>query len=574
MVATLLSGLFLTSLAGPLPLKVVGTEVLNSRNEPVWLRGVNCAAMEWSSDGEGKIFQTVQVAVEDWKVNHVRIPLSQDRWFGKAPEQTDGGKSYQALLKRIVDYCNGKGVYVMIDLHWNSGAQWGKNIGQHKLTDEHSILFWKDVAQKYKNHPAVIFDLYNEPHSITWDVWRDGGPIEETNRQTNTTLKFKGVGMKELLKTVRDTGAKNVVVVGGLDWSYDMSGFLNGYKLDDPKGNGIIYANHAYPFKGDSVEKWMEKMETARKSLPMIVSEFGSNPDGGNSGIKGDVWVKRVVDYLQEKRMNWTAWDMHPAASPILISDWFYNPTPWFGVPVLEALTGKKVPGTIIPVVDEGPTKAGHYDWPKRHQASVDYMKANKVELILLGDSITHAWGGHPMEGGHSVPGQDMYEKFFGSRKAVNLGFGWDGTQHVLWRFAHGALDHVNPKAVVIMIGTNNVGWTPTEDIVLGISTIVKQIRRKLPDTKILLLGIFPRDEKPDGKNRKQVIEVNARIKELGKEKNVTFLDFGNKFLQPDGTFSKEISPDFVHLTKKGYEIWAREMEPTLSKLMGDTPRK
>ncbi|MBC8065370.1 MAG: cellulase family glycosylhydrolase, partial [Chlorobia bacterium] len=297
MVATLLSSLLLTTYAGPLPLRVIGTEVIDSKNQPVWLRGVNCAAMEWDSTGEGHVLETVQVAVEDWRVNHVRIPLSQDRWFGKAPEQTDSGKSYQALLKRIVDYCNGKGVYVMIDLHWNSGAQWGKNIGQHKLTDEHSILFWNDVAKKYKNHPAVIFDLYNEPHDITWDVWRDGGQITETNRQTNTTLTFKGIGMKELLKTVRDTGAKNVVVVGGLDWSYDMSGFLNGHKLEDPKGNGIIYANHAYPFKGDTFEKWTTKMDLAIKTLPIVVSEFGSDPRGGTSGLSGADWVKKVVNY-------------------------------------------------------------------------------------------------------------------------------------------------------------------------------------------------------------------------------------------------------------------------------------
>jgi lysophospholipase L1-like esterase len=274
------------------------------------------------------------------------------------------------------------------------------------------------------------------------------------------------------------------------------------------------------------------------------------------------------LGYLQDKKLHWTAWDLHPAAGPTLISDWNYNPTPIFGVPVKEALTGVKAPASIIPVIDEGPTKAGQYDWMKRHQASVEHIKANKVDLLLIGDSITHGWGGPPSEGAYNVPGQDMWDKYFAPRNAVNMGFGWDGTQHVLWRFANGALDNIKPKAAMIMIGTNNVGGTSTADIVTGVTTIVQQLRRRLPETKILLLGIFPRDEKPDGKNRKQVIEINAELAKLGKTKDVTFLDIGGKFLTSDGTFTKDISPDSVHLTRKGYEIWAREVDPVLTKLM------
>jgi len=241
---------------------------------------------------------------------------------------------------------------------------------------------------------------------------------------------------------------------------------------------------------------------------------------------------------------------------------------------VKETLTGAKVPYTVIPVVDEGPTKAGQYDWPKRHEAAVQYIKNNKIDLLLIGDSITHGWGGPPTEGAYNVPGDAMWTKYFGSRNAVNLGFGWDGTQHVIWRLAKGEIDGIKPKAAMIMIGTNNIGWTPTDEIVEGVATIVSTLRRRLPDTKILLLGIFPRDEKPDGKNRKQVIEVNAKLAALQKVKNVTFLDIGPKFLDKDGNFTKEISPDSVHLTPKGYGIWAKEIEPTLSKLMGDQKRQ
>ena len=315
----------------PLPLKVAGTHVVNGRGERVRLRGVNAAALEWSSNGEGHILKTVEVAIRDWHVNHVRLPLAQDRWFGKAPEQKDEGTAYRALVKQVVDLCASRGCYIILDLHWSDRGQWGHDIGQHVMPDRNSLSFWKEVAAIYKDHPAVIFDLYNEPHDVSWDVWRDGGHVTE-KAKGGQKHEFEAVGMQAMLDTVRSTGAKNVVIVGGLDWSYDLSGFLKGYRLDDRRGNGIIYANHSYPFKGDSVERWLAKMETATKTLPVIVSEFGP------PGTKEEPWLRRVLQALEEHQWDWTAWDMHPAASPCLIKDWKYTPTTFFGQWVKLAL--------------------------------------------------------------------------------------------------------------------------------------------------------------------------------------------------------------------------------------------
>ena len=323
----------------PLPLKVVGTQVLNSRGESVRLRGVNTAGMEWSSDGEGHILETVNVAIKDWHVNHIRLPLAQDRWFGKAREQHDDGKAYRALVKRVVDECAGKGCYVILDLHWSDMGEWGQQIGQHVMPDQNSLAFWKDLAATYKNHPAVIFDLYNEPHNVSWEVWRKGGRVGERQKKDAPERNFEAVGMQTLLDTVRATGAKNVVIVGGLNWSYDMSGMLDRKGLSDPDGNGIIYANHAYPFKGDTVEKWRAKMETAAKQLPLIVTEFGSDAKGG-AGRTGEQWVRQVLQILEDHKWAWTAWDLHPFAGPRLVSDWKYTPTPYFGVWVKHALLG------------------------------------------------------------------------------------------------------------------------------------------------------------------------------------------------------------------------------------------
>jgi Tol biopolymer transport system component len=146
--------------------------------------------------------------------------------------------------------------------------------------------------------------------------------------------------MQTLLDAVRETGAKNVVVVGGLNWAYDMSGILAGKQLSDPAGNGVIYANHAYPFKGDTVEKWVKKITAAAKKVPIIVGEFGAEPRG-RAGASGERWVRQVLQALHEHDWDWIAWDMHPRAGPRLISDWNYTPTPGFGVLVKDALAGK-----------------------------------------------------------------------------------------------------------------------------------------------------------------------------------------------------------------------------------------
>jgi cellulase (glycosyl hydrolase family 5) len=329
----------------PLPLKVVGTQVLDSRNNPVRLRGVNTASLEWTSDGEGHILQTVQTAIQDWHVNVIRLPLAQDRWFGKAPEQKDDGKAYRALVKQVVDLCDGQGCYIMLDLHWSDGGEWGKQIGQHVMPDENSIQFWKSLAKAYKDHPAVLFDLYNEPHDVSWDIWHKGGTVTERNRRTGTEKTYQAVGMQALLDTVRGTGARNVVVAGGLDWSYDFSGILAGRQLSDPGGHGVIYANHAYPFKGESVDAWIVRMEKATQTLPVIVSEWGSESRGG-AGLTGEQWVRRVLQILQDRGWSWAAWDLHPSAGPRLISDWSYTPTPNFGVWVKQALLGTLPPYT------------------------------------------------------------------------------------------------------------------------------------------------------------------------------------------------------------------------------------
>lgn len=230
-------------------------------------------------------------------------------------------------------------------------------------------------------------------------------------------------------------------------------------------------------------------------------------------------------------------------------------------------------PESVIPVVDEAPTNAKDFDWVARHNRVIERVRRGNVDLVLIGDSITHMWGGVPADPEKGPGPVDLWKRYFAPRNTVNLGFGWDRTEHVLWRLQHGEIDNIRPKVAVVQIGTNNLWKHSPDDIALGIKTIVHTVRQKLPRTKILLIGIFPRDKDANTPNRVKAAQVNARIASLGHEKNVTYLEFGSLFLEPDGSVSSDVMPDYLHLSAKGFKIWAQAMEPTLSRLMGDRNR-
>lgn len=187
-----------------------------------------------------------------------------------------------------------------------------------------------------------------------------------------------------------------------------------------------------------------------------------------------------------------------------------------------------------------------------------------QVDLVFIGDSITQGWEGN---------GKEVWAKYYGHRKALNSGIGGDRTQHVLWRLDHGNVDGIDPKVAVLMIGTNNsndTGNTP-EEITSGIVAVVEKIKVKLPNAKILLLGIFPRGDKFNTQ-RGRITQVNQAIQKLADDKQVYFLDIGHRFINLDGTISKELMPDYLHLVPAGYQIWADAIEEKLSSLLGDKP--
>lgn len=196
----------------------------------------------------------------------------------------------------------------------------------------------------------------------------------------------------------------------------------------------------------------------------------------------------------------------------------------------------------------------------KSHESFVAIAKKGEAQVVFLGDSITAGWARQPA----------IFDKEFGQYKAANFGIGGDRTQHVLWRVENGEFEGIKPKAVVLMIGTNNSGTAENspEQIAAGIRNIITAIHQRSPDTKVLLLAIFPRGAtEANNPGRAKNKAVNALIAKFDDGQKVHFLDIGAKFLTADGTLEKAIMPDLLHLNAVSYQIWADAIREKLAAL-------
>jgi lysophospholipase L1-like esterase len=204
--------------------------------------------------------------------------------------------------------------------------------------------------------------------------------------------------------------------------------------------------------------------------------------------------------------------------------------------------------------------------WVRRHDGFVAEAKKGGIDILFMGDSITDFWRNR---------GSNVWNQYYAPQHAANFGISGDRTEHVLWRMNNGELDGIKPKVVVLMIGTNNTGKernsnrirNTTPQVIEGVTAVVNDIRAKLPESKILLLAIFPRgDGGPE--QQAQINEINPVIAKLADGKMVTFLDIGAKFLNADGKLPTTVMPDLLHPNEHGYQIWADAMNPTLAEMM------
>jgi endoglucanase len=314
-------------------LKVEGNHLVTLSGEAVNLHGVDIPSLEWS---QGDHLSNSLAVASDWGANIIRLPLSQDRWFGHTPEREDGGEHYREVVEDFVGMAAARKCYVILDLHWSDGGVWGEYIGQHNMPDDNSVPFWENVGAKFANNPYILFDIYNEPHDVSWEVWQNGGMVKDKNTKADPagTLEYHTPGMQKLLDVCRAQGAKNVVIAGGVDWAYDLRGIAKGYALKDTNGYGVIYDTHIYPMKewyshgGTTSQDWDNIIMSTGTKYPVMIGEFGN---GTNN------YEAQVLDFAKTNSLPWVAWCLHPYARPCLIKDWQYTTTK-YGATVKDAL--------------------------------------------------------------------------------------------------------------------------------------------------------------------------------------------------------------------------------------------
>lgn len=225
----------------------------------------------------------------------------------------------------------------------------------------------------------------------------------------------------------------------------------------------------------------------------------------------------------------------------------------------------------VVPAAPADPSvaapKQGSTRFFELHESFLKRAKAGPIGVLFLGDSITEGWTKAP----------HIWEHYFGRYQPANFGIGGDRTQHVIWRIENGELDGISPKVLVLMLGTNNTGDNTAEEIAAADRKIVRMIRQHLPETKILLLAVFPRgprnnrDGTPEPWEKRMAIihAVNADLAKLDSGKEIRFLDINAHFMANDGvTIPNIIMPDQLHPNAAGYQLWAEAIQPTLAEMM------
>jgi len=196
--------------------------------------------------------------------------------------------------------------------------------------------------------------------------------------------------------------------------------------------------------------------------------------------------------------------------------------------------------------------------WHQFHESFLKRAQQAPIDILFLGDSITQSWGRE---------GKSVWEERFAPRGAASFGIGGDMTQELLWRITEGKeLEGIKPRVCVVLIGTNNYAIKnhSAEEVATGIRAIVESLQKQLPETRIILMELLPRDEKPDTPFRRSIAETNRLLKDLEQPQRVQLISLESKFLREDGTIDAELMPDFLHLSEKGYQIWADALDPVL----------
>src|SRR5688572_13096738 len=201
-----------------------------------------------------------------------------------------------------------------------------------------------------------------------------------------------------------------------------------------------------------------------------------------------------------------------------------------------------------------------------RHKGFLEIAQKGNIDLLFVGDSITD-WFSNP-RGQNPATGIEVWNANFLPLKPANFGIAGDRTQGVLWRMQNGELEGFKAKLIVLMLGTNNINGNPVDEIVDGNRLIIEEFKKRQPQAKVLLLGVFPRNADAANPLRATIKEMNGKLAKLADNKQVFFMDIGDKFLAADGTLTREVMPDGLHPSAQGYQIWADAIIGRVKELM------
>ncbi|HSW96535.1 MAG TPA: cellulase family glycosylhydrolase [Candidatus Saccharimonadales bacterium] len=327
-------------------LHVVGGLIQNDSGQTITLHGVNRAGTEYMCVQSGNIFDgpsdaASMQAIAAWHTNVIRVPLNEDCWLG-INGANPGGAAYQTAIINYVNTINSQGLAVVLDLHWSAPGS-TKAISQQVMPDQdHSPAFWTSVATTFKNNTSVIFDLYNEPHDVSWTCWKDGG---------NSCGSFPIAGMQTLVNAIRATGATNLIMAGGLAWSNDLSQWLTNKPSDS--ANNLVAAWHVYNFNQcNSATCWDSVQAPISAQYPIIIGEMGENDCAHG-------FIDTLMNWMDSHHQNYIGWSWNTASCggfPALITS--YDGTPSnFGIGLRDHLAALSATLTTAPSGSITPTE-------------------------------------------------------------------------------------------------------------------------------------------------------------------------------------------------------------------------
>ena len=325
-----------------LALRVSGNRLINQKGQPIRLigvnfpAGVNCVAVGNAPTG---IFQDpspaqAAAAMINWHITGVRITLNENCWLGiNGVNPAYSGSPYRNAIVNFVNLLHRQGMYAIIDLHVNAPGTTVATSQQVMADADHATAYWQSVATTFKNDPAVIFDAYNEPHitsanaqtSNPWQCWRDGCTVtildQGHNQSVAGSLPWQGLGMQGLVNAIRSTGATNPIMLGGLNWSEDLTQFLQ-YLPSDPQ-HQLIASYHNYQGPRNTEAYWNSVIAPIAEQMPVVTGEFGEK-DCQTS------FVSRYMNWADQHNISylaWAWWTPTDCRALGLLSDWSGTPS-------------------------------------------------------------------------------------------------------------------------------------------------------------------------------------------------------------------------------------------------------